>query len=149
MSLDTTTCVINYKYPGVEILKTIGSQLRDKINENSGASYSLKLNCILCNRRENRSPQYICVRNRRNCSDRGKWIAVQPCYNFAPYLQIKTKFMTRNTIIILSLYLLWQKLRQNANGESWSQIGDSSVYFNHMGKKFSHKCDCIGRNFES
>ena len=62
MSLDTRTCVINYKYPGVEILKNIQSEFCDKIYENLGPSYSRKLTCIICNCREYRSPKYICVK---------------------------------------------------------------------------------------
>ena len=38
------------------------SQCCDKIYENLGASFRRKLNCIICNRREKRSPQYLCVK---------------------------------------------------------------------------------------
>lgn len=47
----------------------------------------------------------------------------------------------------------WQLLtpfvsKAHLKGENKSQICDFSRYFSRKRKKFSRKCDCIGRNFE-
>ena len=46
---------------------------------------------------------------------------------------------------------MWQLLTllfRKSEDENKSQICDFSRYFSRKGKKFSRKCDCIGRNFK-
>ena len=74
------------------------------------------------------------------------------------YLQIERKFMARSKIIWSFLHYTlakvaakWQLrtfLFQKSQGENKSHIRNFSRYFSCKEKKFSSKCDCIGRKFK-
>ena len=48
----------------------------------------------------------MCKKPAENGEWSREWIVVQPNYNFAQYLQIETKFMTRNKIFFIALFIL-------------------------------------------
>ena len=72
---------------------------------------------------------------------------VQPQHNFATYLQIETKFMTRNKIFFYCFVSFSKSFGK-------MQITNPSVLTVNAGRKLATrpdkgKSDCIGRNFES
>ena len=69
---------------------------------------------------------------------------VQPHHNFAPCLQIETKFMTRNKIFFYR-FIYFSKCFGKMPITNPFIL---TVTLNRKGKKFSRKYDCIGRNFE-
>ena len=69
---------------------------------------------------------------------------IQPHHNFAPYLQIETKFMTRNKIFFYRFISLSKSF-------SKMPITNPFILTVNAGRKLAKKgkSNCIGRNFES
>ena len=75
---------------------------------------------------------------------------VQPQHNFATYLHIETKFMTRNkTFFYRFIYFSKSFGRMPITNPFILTVKAGRKLAISQREKISRKCDCIGRNFES
>ena len=162
MSLDSSYITIFITYARLKIFK------KDTRYENLAASYSSKLNCIICNSGKvgtiiamklykTKSPQYVCVKNRwkwwmiegmDHGSTTSQFCSISPNWNkihdkkqniFYRFISFYLAKVSAKRRLLTLLFLI--------SGECWSQIGDLARYRCILIAK--GKSNCIGCKFES